>query len=159
MIRFQGDRPHLFIKTLLQAWDGQEISTSRLERKVRPSTLVSSPITLNVFLWRPLPADMLEYARMDTHYLLPLYDRMNNDLIDRTNSIPTLGSTISPEGTEQLSQDHPTNFDLLIEVYRESKELCRRLYSKKILSDDFLHDTNFRYFIHSNHSCKKLILL
>jgi len=98
---------------------------------------------------------MLEYARMDTHYLLPLYDRMNNDLIDRTNSAPTLSSTISPEGTEQLSQEQPTNFDLLIEVYRESKELCRRLYSKKVLSDDFLHDTNFRYFIHSIHSCKK----
>ena len=108
-----------------------------------------------IFIWRPLPADMLEYARMDTHYLLPLYDRMNNDLIDRTNSAPTLSSTISPEGTEQLSQEQPTNFDLLIEVYRESKELCRRLYSKKVLSDDFLHDTNFRYFIHSIHSCKK----
>lgn len=32
---------------------------------------------------RPLPDEMLEYARKDTHYLLYIYDRMKADLISR----------------------------------------------------------------------------
>ncbi|KAG9245854.1 ribonuclease H-like domain-containing protein [Calycina marina] len=34
---------------------------------------------------RPLPKEMLYYARSDTHYLLYIYDNMRNELIDRTN--------------------------------------------------------------------------
>ncbi|KAL9107131.1 MAG: hypothetical protein Q9227_007911 [Pyrenula ochraceoflavens] len=33
---------------------------------------------------RPLPPNMLEYARADTHYLLYIYDRMRNSLIERS---------------------------------------------------------------------------
>ena len=36
---------------------------------------------------RPLPTDMLDYARSDTHYLLYVYDRMRRELISRE---PTL---------------------------------------------------------------------
>lgn len=31
---------------------------------------------------RPLPPDMLKYAREDTHYLLYIYDRMRADLLE-----------------------------------------------------------------------------
>jgi len=31
---------------------------------------------------RPLPAEMLFYARQDTHYLLYVYDRLKNELIE-----------------------------------------------------------------------------
>jgi exosome complex exonuclease RRP6 len=33
---------------------------------------------------RPLPAEMLKYARMDTHYLLYIYDRMRNEVLSRS---------------------------------------------------------------------------
>eukprot|EP00301_Raphidiophrys_heterophryoidea_P004908 c12098_g1_i3.p1 GENE.c12098_g1_i3~~c12098_g1_i3.p1 ORF type:complete len:837 (-),score=211.32 c12098_g1_i3:281-2671(-) len=34
---------------------------------------------------RPLPADMIEYARSDTHYLLYVYDRMTNLLLEHSD--------------------------------------------------------------------------
>nr|CAG8525790.1 2048_t:CDS:10 [Entrophospora candida] len=34
---------------------------------------------------RPLPVEMLEYARADTHYLLFIYDTMRNNLIDKSD--------------------------------------------------------------------------
>mmetsp|Transcript_13437 Transcript_13437/g.16923 ORF Transcript_13437/g.16923 Transcript_13437/m.16923 type:complete len:801 (-) Transcript_13437:80-2482(-) len=36
---------------------------------------------------RPLPEDMLEYARSDTHYLLYIYDRMHNELLQKGQNI------------------------------------------------------------------------
>ena len=37
------------------------------------------------FSFRPLPEELIKYAREDTHYLLYLYDRARNDLIERSN--------------------------------------------------------------------------
>lgn len=34
---------------------------------------------------RPLPKEMLKYARSDTHYLLYIYDRMRNELLQKGN--------------------------------------------------------------------------
>ena len=34
---------------------------------------------------RPLPPELIKYAREDTHYLLYIYDRMRNELIRRGN--------------------------------------------------------------------------
>ena len=34
---------------------------------------------------RPLPPELVKYAREDTHYLLYIYDRMRNELIRRGN--------------------------------------------------------------------------
>jgi exosome complex exonuclease RRP6 len=36
-------------------------------------------------VFRPLPDEMFFYARADTHYLLYIYDKMRNELIDRSN--------------------------------------------------------------------------
>ena len=36
-------------------------------------------------LCRPLPAELLRYAREDTHYLLYIYDRMHSELLTRGN--------------------------------------------------------------------------
>lgn len=33
----------------------------------------------------PLPKEMLSYARSDTHFLLYIYDRMRNTLLDKSN--------------------------------------------------------------------------
>ena len=35
---------------------------------------------------RPLPKEMFEYARSDTHFLLYVYDRIRNELAERTNA-------------------------------------------------------------------------
>ncbi|EGF78021.1 hypothetical protein BATDEDRAFT_27210 [Batrachochytrium dendrobatidis JAM81] len=34
---------------------------------------------------RPLPKEMVHYARMDTHYLLYIFDRMRNELLNKSN--------------------------------------------------------------------------
>ncbi|KAJ3121613.1 Exosome component 10, partial [Nowakowskiella sp. JEL0407] len=34
---------------------------------------------------RPLPVEMLKYAQSDTHYLLYIYDRMRNELLEKSN--------------------------------------------------------------------------
>lgn len=69
---------------------------------------------------------MIAYARLDTHYLLALYDYMRIELLS------------SPIGsTEDTS--------LLTAVLAEGKSLCMRVYTKKEICDSFMQDTNFRY--------------
>ncbi|PIA54091.1 hypothetical protein AQUCO_00900575v1 [Aquilegia coerulea] len=65
---------------------------------------------------RPLPEDMLKYAREDTHYLLYIYDLMRRRLLS--------SSTISKGGN-----------DLLLEVYRRSYDVCMQLYEKELLTN------------------------
>jgi len=43
---------------------------------------------------RPLPSEMLHYARSDTHFLLYIYDNLRNALLDRANGEPTLLRTV-----------------------------------------------------------------
>lgn len=43
---------------------------------------------------RPLPEEFLKYAQQDTHYLLYVYDRLKNDLIDAANGASNLISTV-----------------------------------------------------------------
>ncbi|KAF8398053.1 hypothetical protein HHK36_016979 [Tetracentron sinense] len=70
---------------------------------------------------RPLPDEMVRYAREDTHYLLHIYDLMRNSLLSAT--------------TEPQSADA-----LLIEVYKRSYDICMQLYEKEILTDSsYLH--------------------
>ncbi|OQV21194.1 Exosome component 10 [Hypsibius exemplaris] len=57
---------------------------------------------------RPIPNDMLDYARSDTHDLLFLYDCLRNDLIRKD---PSLG--------------------LLQQVYVQSKSVCLQRYEKQ----------------------------
>lgn len=35
--------------------------------------------------YRPLPQELIDYAREDTHYLLYIYDMMKNQLIEKGN--------------------------------------------------------------------------
>ena len=66
---------------------------------------------------RPIPEEMLRYAREDTHYLLYIYDKLKNQLI---------------------AQGNQTN-NLLLSVLNRSKELCLKKYEKeKYLKDSHL---------------------
>ena len=43
-----------------------------------------------VCVCRPLPEEMFEYARADTHYLLYIYDRLRGELLDFNHGQPAL---------------------------------------------------------------------
>ncbi|KAJ4834948.1 hypothetical protein Tsubulata_021473 [Turnera subulata] len=66
---------------------------------------------------RPLPDEMLRYAREDTHYLLYIYDSMRALLISK------------PKDAE--NSDPP-----LVEVYKRSYDVCMQLYEKEILTEN-----------------------
>ncbi|KAH6826496.1 Polynucleotidyl transferase [Perilla frutescens var. hirtella] len=65
---------------------------------------------------RPLPVEMVKYAREDTHYLLYIYDLMRLRLLGLS--------------AESESSDPP-----LIEVYKRSYDICTQLYEKELLTD------------------------
>ncbi|CAO2827105.1 unnamed protein product [Amaranthus hypochondriacus] len=65
---------------------------------------------------RPLPHEMLKYAREDTHYLLYIYDLMRMRLHSESTD---------PENSEEL----------LLEVYKRSYDICMQLYEKELLTD------------------------
>ncbi|KAF9435230.1 exosome nuclease subunit [Entomortierella beljakovae] len=60
---------------------------------------------------RPLPKEMFNYARSDTHFLLYIYDRMRNALLDKSN---------------------PTTHNLLQATLLRSSETCLKKHEKEI---------------------------
>ncbi|XP_031818730.1 exosome component 10 [Sarcophilus harrisii] len=63
---------------------------------------------------RPLPEEMFNYARHDTHYLLYIYDKMRSDLWERANGQPA-----------QLQV-----------VWQRSKDICLKKFIKPIFTED-----------------------
>lgn len=57
------------------------------------------------FFFRPLPEELVQYARQDTHYLLYIYDCLRNELINRGNE----------------------HRNLLQSVYQRSKTICLKV--------------------------------
>ncbi|XP_032228856.1 exosome component 10 isoform X2 [Nematostella vectensis] len=63
---------------------------------------------------RPLPEEMIRYAREDTHYLLYIHDRLRNELIRTGNE----------------------NNNLLLSVYSRSTEVCQKHYEKPLFTSE-----------------------
>nr|XP_003230645.2 PREDICTED: exosome component 10 [Anolis carolinensis] len=63
---------------------------------------------------RPLPEEMLNYARDDTHYLLYIYDRVRTELWERGNELPA-----------QLQV-----------VWQRSRDICLKKYLKPIFTEN-----------------------
>ncbi|KAB0400140.1 hypothetical protein E2I00_010285 [Balaenoptera physalus] len=63
---------------------------------------------------RPLPEEMLNYARDDTHYLLYIYDKMRMELWERGNEQPT-----------QLQVE-----------WQRSRDICLKKFIKPIFTDE-----------------------
>ncbi|KAL2103554.1 hypothetical protein ACEWY4_000422 [Coilia grayii] len=63
---------------------------------------------------RPLPAEMVQYAREDTHYLLYVYDRLRADLLDVGRGQPSA----------------------LQSVWNRSREICLKKYVKPIFTEE-----------------------
>ncbi|XP_046896837.1 exosome component 10 [Hypomesus transpacificus] len=67
---------------------------------------------------RPLPEEMFQYARADTHYLLYVFDRMRVDLCELGHGQPALLRT----------------------VWNKSRDICLKRYLKPIFTDDSYMD-------------------
>ncbi|RMX38072.1 hypothetical protein pdam_00003117 [Pocillopora damicornis] len=63
---------------------------------------------------RPLPSEMVHYAREDTHYLLYICDRLHNELIKHGN----------------------VNNNLLQSVYSRSRDICLKRYEKPLFTSE-----------------------
>ncbi|KAK3801382.1 hypothetical protein RRG08_059084 [Elysia crispata] len=61
---------------------------------------------------RPLPQELINYAREDTHFLLYIYDMMKNQLLDSSN----------------------TTGNLLLSVYERSKAVAAKVFQKPIFT-------------------------
>ena len=69
---------------------------------------------------RPLPQEMINYARGDTHYLLYIIDQMRNECID---------------------------MHCLDEVLTKSNELCLRLFKPTVINDDLIERMSRKHLI------------
>lgn len=49
---------------------------------------------------RPLPEEMMQYAREDTHYLLYIFDQMRNELLEKANGQECLLRAVFSESTQ-----------------------------------------------------------
>ena len=67
---------------------------------------------------RPLPEQMFNYARSDTHFLLYIFDQMRNELIDKTDRT-------QPDG------------DLIDSVMKNSKQECLQRYERSPYDDKY----------------------
>ncbi|XP_072391404.1 exosome complex component 10 homolog [Diabrotica undecimpunctata] len=63
---------------------------------------------------RPLPVELKNYAREDTHHLIYIYQMLKNDLLNKAN------------GSENL----------LLSVINKSTETCKQRYFRPVLRDD-----------------------
>lgn len=63
---------------------------------------------------RPLPKELVAYARQDTHFLIYIYERVTNDLLEAANQKP----------------------QLLRSIYQRSNEICKKRYTKPIITAD-----------------------
>ncbi|KAL0578562.1 exosome nuclease subunit [Marasmius crinis-equi] len=77
---------------------------------------------------RPLPEEMLDYARSDTHFLLYIYDNLRNALIDRAQSLSVSEDSGMIASTSKSDPLHA----LIREVLARSEETALRVYEKEI---------------------------
>ncbi|KAJ3998803.1 ribonuclease H-like domain-containing protein [Lentinula boryana] len=78
---------------------------------------------------RPLPQEMLDYARSDTHFLLYIYDNLRNALLDRAVSPSEL--SVAAEDTSRSSQAYPPAQALIRQVLAKSEATALRVYEKE----------------------------
>ncbi|XP_017083385.1 exosome component 10 [Drosophila eugracilis] len=68
---------------------------------------VDKSLQLADWRMRPLPQQLVDYARQDTHFLIYVYERMTNDLLQQQAEPGLLGS-----------------------VYQQSTDVCKKRYNK-----------------------------
>ncbi|XP_012257874.2 exosome component 10 [Athalia rosae] len=63
---------------------------------------------------RPLPEELMKYAREDTHYLLYIKDKLTNALLDQANG----------------------QSNILKAIYDRSTDICKKVYRKPVWTED-----------------------
>lgn len=96
------------------------------------SVLLIDTRKLTVLL-RPLPQEMLDYARSDTHFLLFIYDNLRNALLDcsQSRSQSRLASPSSQDESHTPATAPAPDF-LLREVLTRSEDTALRVYEKEV---------------------------
>uniref|UniRef100_A0A6E8VAY1 Exosome complex component 10 homolog n=1 Tax=Anopheles coluzzii TaxID=1518534 RepID=A0A6E8VAY1_ANOCL len=80
---------------------------------------------------RPIPENFIEYARKDTHYLLYIYDRMRNELLEKGESLLQTVYDKSTFMCKQRYQKPTMNEDTVMNIYRRSRYVFdhRQMYA------------------------------
>ncbi|XP_050071872.1 exosome component 10 [Anopheles maculipalpis] len=80
---------------------------------------------------RPIPDNFIEYARKDTHYLLYIYDRMKNELLDKGEGMLQTVFDKSTFICKQRYQKPVLNEDTVMNIYRRSRYVFdhRQMYA------------------------------
>lgn len=87
---------------------------------------------------RPLTAEMIEYCRTDTRYLLALRDRL-------------------VMGVHMFDEDK--KIEIFSTIMEKGKEACLVLYQKKVLPSSCRQDINFRYPINYGYAVYQCLLI
>ncbi|XP_015174926.1 PREDICTED: exosome component 10 [Polistes dominula] len=87
---------------------------------------------------RPLPDELLKYARKDTHYLLHIKDVLRNALIDSSNGKTNILKAVFDRSTELCKQTYIKPIwteESYMDMYRRSKKIFnnKQLYALKEL--------------------------
>lgn len=85
---------------------------------------------------RPLPEELVKYARQDTHYLIYIYEMIRNDLLEQANGKPNLLKVVFQQSTEICKRRYykPTiREDSHLDIFRKSKRVFdnRQLFALK----------------------------
>lgn len=101
------------------------------------------------FCFRPLPAELMKYAREDTHYLTYIYHRMKQELLAR--------------GNDQKN--------LLLSVLQRSTEICAKVQCLVCILSKQVQMINLFFFVMAQfqnenwnkicwiHSCSNILIL
>ncbi|EMD39730.1 hypothetical protein CERSUDRAFT_112032 [Gelatoporia subvermispora B] len=85
---------------------------------------------------RPLPEEMLQYARSDTHFLLYIYDNLRNALLDRAQSRAQSPSASASTPPSPAGADTDPAHALVREVLARSATTALRVYEKERYDPD-----------------------
>ncbi|KAJ7047939.1 hypothetical protein C8F04DRAFT_1023035 [Mycena alexandri] len=87
---------------------------------------------------RPLPEDMLQYARSDTHFLLFIYDNLRNALLDRAVSRAQSKSRSSSPARHSppIAMNTPPEQALIRQALARSEETALRTYEKDVYDSE-----------------------
>lgn len=85
---------------------------------------------------RPLPEELIHYARQDTHYLIYIYELLRNDLIKKANNQANLLKTVYQYSTEICKKRYEKpniTCNSHMDIYRKSKRIFdnRQLFALK----------------------------
>jgi exosome complex exonuclease RRP6 len=96
---------------------------------------------------RPLPQDMIKYAREDTHYLIYIYERMKQDLNlhhclgNTEKGTPNKESKDSMKSQSESSQIAPVKeegVNLVLQVWNNSRSVCMNRYRIPCYEEKYL---------------------